>query len=702
MGKRKLLKKCLLFTFIVTMSLTSWLEPKVLAASDSIKLVVDGEDITSSAVPVIKNSRTLVPLRVITEHLGADIKWNEEDRTVKIIKGDMTVLFWIDSHLIQYSNNGSISYNLSDSPARIIDDRTFVPLRVAGDALGAAVSWEDSSRTVYVDSAVETSIEPFFDMKITSVDSGHIITGTTYLESSLPEVLPQGASEIKYILLDSKTARGFVIASGKNLSTSYQWKPSIEDNGSKILVSAVYDDSGKFLAGHAIPVTVNVIPKVTLKGMYDDQIITDSTLISADMNFTAAYVKYEMINVATKDVYLSPEWDPEDTFRMIPVMEDNDGLAIRVIAYDVNDNPYSSQTVTVGIQVNPWLYLRGVKEGQTISGPVTLRYSNNFNVSSTEYIRRDVQTGQEYTLAKVGYGGHSWFPGPESAGKQELFVRLKDVFGKIYTSTPVTVNVTGEPVLMLQGVGPGQVVTGDLNLTVKSNVTLSNIKFTLTNDKTGQVKIISDGNLADCTYTPVNGDEGNWKVKAQAVYGPNKVLETEYVPITVYLKKLYTSLPLIAKNKFMGFASGLAVDTWKETGMSAALQTAQAILESGWGQSVPVDKYSGQFSYNLFGIKGKGTAGSVLINTWEEYNGTAYRIDDYFRAYNNVHESWDDHNRLLLTAERYEPFRNVMFDSTLGAWALRRCGYATDSKYPMKLMEIIYIYNLKELDEVGI
>ncbi|HOA20662.1 MAG TPA: glucosaminidase domain-containing protein, partial [Sedimentibacter sp.] len=148
--------------------------------------------------------------------------------------------------------------------------------------------------------------------------------------------------------------------------------------------------------------------------------------------------------------------------------------------------------------------------------------------------------------------------------------------------------------------------------------------------------------------------------------------------------------------------SGLAVNTRKTTGMSAALQVAQAILETGWGQSVPVDKYDGKFSYNLFGIKGEGTKGSVTSNTWEEYNGVAFRIDAEFRAYNNEKESWQDHKDLLLLRERYAPFREVMYDSTKGAWALKRCGYATDSQYAIKLIDIIERYDLKELDEVTI
>ena len=131
-------------------------------------------------------------------------------------------------------------------------------------------------------------------------------------------------------------------------------------------------------------------------------------------------------------------------------------------------------------------------------------------------------------------------------------------------------------------------------------------------------------------------------IKAIGVYN-GKAIESEEIPIKIYLGKVYGPKPIIAKDKFLGVASNLAKESWKNTGMSASLQTAQAILETGWGQSVPVDKYTGKSSNNLFGIKGKGTAGSVISNTWEEYNGTKFRIDAEFRAYNNINESWANH-----------------------------------------------------------
>lgn len=691
--RNNLFKWRYIISFMMVLLLPLLVTPDVLANS-SIKLMVDGEDIIATPEPFIQNDRTLVPIRIISEELGAQVNWDNDDRTVEIIKDDMSVLLRIDSYLIEYNTNNEKIYNLSDVPAQIIDERTFVPLRVVSNALGVGIEWDDLSRMVYIDSTKSSNIENFFDIQISSVNSGQVINGTINLKSVMSNI--EKASEIKYILLNRDTAKGFVIARGTDLEASFKWNPSIEDNGQKILVAAIYGSNGTLLAGDAIPVEVNIIPKVYLNGMYENQIIKNSTEISANLNFTPAYVKYEMIHSSTGDVYISPKWDPEGSFTMIPVMEDNGYLAIKVIAYDINDNSYPSDAVTVNVNVSPQVSLRGVSNWQSIDGPITLRASTNFNVSETEYIMRDTITGSEITLSKEGFGSYTLFPGPDMAGKKELYVKVKDTMGQTYTSAPVYVNVSGTPKLLLKGIGPNQVVTGDFELNVLSNVTLDSLKYTMVNTVTGVERDIDNG------YTPSQGDTGTWKIKAEGIYNSNKKIESEYVQFTIYQNKIYGPLPIIEKNKFIDMASELAKDTYEDTGMSAALQTAQAILETGWGQSVPVDKYSGQFSYNLFGIKGSGSAGSVISNTWEEYNGVAYRVDDYFRAYNNINESWDDHNKLLLTADRYSIYRDVMYDSSKGAWALRRAGYATDSQYPIKLIDIINRYNLKTLDEIGI
>lgn len=664
-------------------------------AQSPIKLIIDGKEVKDSPEAFIKNDRTLVPIRVIAEELDAEVTWDNENRTVHISKEDLHVVLPIDSNLIEYTIDNETIYNLSDVAPSIKEDRTFVPIRLVSNALGVGIDWDNDRRAVIINSSEESEIEPFFNVEISSVKSGQVITGTTKLSTQLNDV-PKGAAEIKYLLLDADTRKGLIIAKGTDITSSYEWKPAMEDNGNKILVSAIYDKNNNFLAGDSIPVKIGVVPEIKLTGLTEGELVTAGSVpLGASLNFSAAYVKYEIINPDTNAYYISSGLDPLGGFTMIPVMEDNGNMSLRVIAYDMSGKAYYGSYVNVKVAVDRYLNLGGVTEGQTIDGSVTLGTSRNFNVSETEYVAVD-NAGNETVLFKAGYGSYTWFPGPDMAGSKQLYVRVKDTAGNSYVSSKIKVNVTGSPKVLLQSVGPGQVVTDTFNLSVKSNVKLDSVNYILTNLKTGVSKYLSGQ-----SYTPGAEDAGSWSLRAEAVYG-GQTLKTESVEFTIYKGKLYTALPIVAKDQFLSFASKLAVDNQKKTGMSAALQTAQAILETGWGQSVPVDKYTGQMSNNLFGIKGTGSAGSVTSNTWEEYNGVSFRIDDEFRAYNNVSESWEDHNALLLTKERYAPFRAVMFDSTQGAWALRRCGYATDSQYSIKLIDIINRYDLKELDEVGI
>ncbi len=690
----------LLLTAVI---LGQWSNLQGLAASD-IRLVIDGSVIETSPRPFIHNDRTLVPLRVISEQLGADVGWNNEDRTVHIKKGDRSVLLRIDSRLVVYDTAGQKACNISDVAPFIVEDRTFVPLRLISNALGVDIGWDNDTRTVRIDSSKTSDITPFYDMQISSVAPGQVITDITYLKAAFPGGVPVGASEIRYLLLNPGTGRGVVVARGSDMTGQYTWVPDTKNTGQLVLVAAVYDRNGGFLAGPAIPVQLAVQPRVTLSGITEGQVLNGSVTLKPNLNFVAAYVKYEVVNQDKNKTFTTGEMDPEGTYTWSPMVEDNGNVTFRVIAYDYAGQAYASQPVPAVVSLEKKLALRGVTEGAVVEKPVTLSVSRNFQVSETEYVMRDPQTGREEVLAKVGYVSHKWFPGTELSGTKELFVRVKDTSGVTHTSDSIRVKLTGAPKLLLEGVGPQQVVTGPLQLKVTSNTPLQSVQFVLINPQTGARRVVAGGKDAGASYTwaPAGEDAGQWKMQAEGTLPSGAKITSEAIPFKVYLGTLYSAKPVVEKDKFLDLASGLATASWHKTGMSAALQTAQAILETGWGQSVPVDKYTGKFSYNLFGIKGSGPAGSVVSNTWEEYNGQTFRVDANFRAYGSVEESWADHKNLLLTASRYQPFREVMHDSTRGAWALRRAGYATDSQYPVKLMNIIKTYGLEKLDEIGI
>lgn len=134
----------------------------------------------------------------------------------------------------------------------------------------------------------------------------------------------------------------------------------------------------------------------------------------------------------------------------------------------------------------------------------------------------------------------------------------------------------------------------------------------------------------------------------------------------------------------------IAVEQRKKYGIPASITLAQGLLESGAGQSRLAREAN-----NHFGIKCGGT-----------WKGKTIKHDDdkkkeCFRKYKKVEDSYEDHSRFL-KRKRYEPlFEYKITDYKNWAKGLRKCGYATDRKYPEKLISIIELYGLARYDKDG-
>ena len=124
-------------------------------------------------------------------------------------------------------------------------------------------------------------------------------------------------------------------------------------------------------------------------------------------------------------------------------------------------------------------------------------------------------------------------------------------------------------------------------------------------------------------------------------------------------------------------------------GIPASITLAQGILESGAGRGTLA-----KTANNHFGIKCHTgwTGGSVSHDDDEK--------GECFRKYENPHESFEDHSKFLTTLVRYA----FLFEFGKGdyvAWAhgLRKAGYATDKRYPEKLISLIERYDLHSFDK---
>jgi len=669
-----------------------------------IRLVVDGTDITHLSEPIIVNDRTLVPIRFVVEGIGGEVEWDGEERSVTATRGDSEIYLKIDSYLFSY-NNGE-KHGLSDVAPEINNlgngDRTYVPLRLITNAFGIGIKWDGENRTVNINSNETSEVEDFFQVNITSHKDGDNITGEEDILVDIPDNLINSENEIRLILIEKGKNTGFIIDKSSTDNSTLKYMPKMSENGEKLLVAAIYKEE-EFLAGDLVDINININPEVSLMGVEEGETYSGRINLESDLNFFPKYVRYQLKNIGSERTILSGEQDPLGSYTWTPTYENNGTYEIKAIAYDDKDNSYESNGIKVNFDLERVMTLRGVSEGMEIDGAVNLIANRNFNVNETHYLIRDKGSEEERVLKTIPYGGYLWFPGPEESGEYDLKVRVEDTRGNFHDSPWIGVEVLGTPKLIFNGIGPNEVVTNEKELTYKTNVELEDLKFIFTDKENGSRRIIHK-NFNDeevPTYKPVGTETGKMIVKAEGLYN-GKILSTEEVDFNVYLDETYPSRPITEKDKFKDFASKLALESQEKTGMSAALQTAQAILETGWGKYVPVDKYTGKFSYNMFGIKGEGTNGSIISNTWEVYNGVSYRVDDYFRAYNDENEAWEDHKNILLNLERYKIFRDVMYDSSKGAWAVKRAGYATDPLYAIKLMDIIESNNLQKLDEVEI
>ena len=105
----------------------------------STAVLVDDQAIINDVASVIRNDRTLVPIRVITEALGGQVAWNEAAKEVTLTVNGKEIKMTIGKVLEKYGV----------APV-IIGGRTFVPVRFVADELGAVTTWDDATKTVTI------------------------------------------------------------------------------------------------------------------------------------------------------------------------------------------------------------------------------------------------------------------------------------------------------------------------------------------------------------------------------------------------------------------------------------------------------------------------------------------------------------------------------------------------------------------------
>lgn len=150
----------------------------------------------------------------------------------------------------------------------------------------------------------------------------------------------------------------------------------------------------------------------------------------------------------------------------------------------------------------------------------------------------------------------------------------------------------------------------------------------------------------------------------------------------------FTFYPTASPEEYIQKFSRIAQGEMQAYGIPASITLAQGLLESGFGNGALTRKTN-----NHFGIK--------CHTGWE---GDYERHDDdargeCFRKYNHPMYSYRDHSLFLTTRSRYASLFELRKNDYKG-WArgLKAAGYATDRKYPQKLIALIERYHLYRFD----
>ncbi|WP_017753926.1 copper amine oxidase N-terminal domain-containing protein [Calidifontibacillus oryziterrae] len=131
------------FVFLLSFSLIISTQA---SAQNEITVYLDGNRLSFDVSPTIQNGTTLVPMRKIFESLGASISYDGKSQTVFASKSGTEIKLQIGSKY-PLINGKKTEIQV---PGKIVNGRTLVPLRFVSESLGAVVNWNGTTRTITI------------------------------------------------------------------------------------------------------------------------------------------------------------------------------------------------------------------------------------------------------------------------------------------------------------------------------------------------------------------------------------------------------------------------------------------------------------------------------------------------------------------------------------------------------------------------
>lgn len=141
-------------------------------------VLLDGQPLSFEVSPTIENGTTLVPMRAVFESLGATVQWDDYTQMVTADKVGTTIKITLGQP-IAYKNGFPVTLQV---PAKLINNRTMVPLRFVSEALGAQVNWDGFTQTITILSS-PTAVSKIYPNYVRITTNGATFSPLVELES---------------------------------------------------------------------------------------------------------------------------------------------------------------------------------------------------------------------------------------------------------------------------------------------------------------------------------------------------------------------------------------------------------------------------------------------------------------------------------------------------------------------------------------
>lgn len=135
-------KQTILLNFLLTKTITM-----IMTQNSSTVLLSDQDPVVLDVSPYIKGGRTFVPLRFIGESFGASVQWFVADKKIVYSLRNKEIILWIGKNKMI---SDGVEKEMDVPPEIQLPGRTFVPLRVISEELGATVEWNNITRQIKI------------------------------------------------------------------------------------------------------------------------------------------------------------------------------------------------------------------------------------------------------------------------------------------------------------------------------------------------------------------------------------------------------------------------------------------------------------------------------------------------------------------------------------------------------------------------